>query len=60
MGWCRNVANYFGIHLNPFWTVFFANVVIFIPQDIFMDHVIAIAVFKYIHELLKQRGYDLP
>ncbi len=60
MDWCKYVANYFGIHLNPFWTVFFATVVIFIPQDIFMDHVIAIAVFKYIHELLKQKGYDLP
>ncbi len=60
MDWCRHVANYFGIHLSPFWTVFFVSVVIFIPQDIFMDHVIAILVFRYLHELLKQRGYDLP
>lgn len=60
ISWCKSVANYFGIHLSSFWTVFFVSVVIFIPQDIFMDHVIAILVFRYLHELLKQRGYDLP
>ena len=60
MGWCEEVAKRFGLTLDPFWTVFFASVLIFVPQDIFMDHILAIAVFKYLHELLRQRGYDLP
>ncbi len=60
MGWCESATRFFGINLSPFWAVFFATVLIFVPQDVFMDHVIAIVVFKYLHELLKQRGYDLP
>ncbi len=60
MGWCESVGSYLGIHLSPFWTVFLASVLIFVPQDLFMDHVLAILVFKYVHELLRQRGYDLP
>ncbi len=60
MGWCKSVTDYFGLNLSPFWTVFFVTVVIFFPQDVLMDHVIAIVVFRYLHELLRQRGYDLP
>ncbi len=57
---CCYMADYFGLNLSPFWAVFFVSVMIFLPQDIFMDHVIAIIVFRYLHELLRQRGYDLP
>ncbi len=58
--WCTNVAEMFGLKLNPFWAVFFAAVAVFIPQDLLMDHVLALIVFKYIYKLLKERGYDLP
>ena len=55
--WCERVASYFGLHLNPLLAVFFASVLVFVPQDIFMDHVIAIAVFRYVYDLLK--AYDI-
>jgi len=42
--------------LSPFWAVFFATVVIFLPQDVFMDHVMAILVFKHIQKFLKSYG----
>ncbi len=57
--WCELVVRSLGLNLSPFWAVFFATVVVFVPQDLFMDHVLAIVVFKYVHELLRQRGYDL-
>lgn len=57
---CRYMADYFGLNLTPFWAVFFVSVMIFFPQDVLMDHVIAIIVFRYLHELLRQKGYDLP
>ncbi len=57
MEWCERVASYFGLHLSPFLAVFFASVLVFVPQDIFMDHVMAIAVFRYIYDFLK--AYDI-
>ncbi len=57
--WCLNVAKSFGLNLNPFWATFFASVMIFVPQDIFMDHVFAIIVFKHVHKFLKERGYEI-
>ena len=59
MGWCSRVLQYFGLNLNPFWTVFFASVIVFIPQDFFVDHVLAVITFAYILNLLKQRGIEL-
>ncbi len=50
--WCFNS---FGLYLNPFWATFFASVLIFIPQDIFMDHIFAILVFKKIYRFLEGR-----
>jgi biotin transport system substrate-specific component len=58
VGWCERATACFGLKLNPFWTIFAATVLIFVPQDFFVDHVIAIAVFAYLHELLKQKGID--
>ena len=58
--WCTKVARMFGLNLDPFWAVFFATVLVFVPQDLLMDHILALVVFKYIHRLLKERGYDLP
>ncbi len=57
--WCRRVTEYFGLELNRFWTVLFASVLIFVPQDIFMDHVLAIIAFKYIEEVMRQRGFEI-
>jgi len=60
LGWCTKVAGMFGLNLDPFWAVFFATVLVFVPQDLLMDHILALVVFKYIHRLLKEKGYDLP
>jgi len=60
VAWCESAMRFFGLSLSPFWAIFFATVIVFVPQDIFMDHVLAIIVFKYVHELLRQRGYDIP
>jgi biotin transport system substrate-specific component len=60
LGWCTKVAGMFGLNLDPFWAVFFATVVVFVPQDLLMDHILALVVFKYVHRLLKEKGYDLP
>ena len=60
LGWCMKVAEMFGLNLEPFWAVFFATVLVFVPQDLMMDHVLALVVFKYVDRLLKERGYDLP
>ena len=56
LNYCLEVARTFGLNLSPFWAVFFATVVIFLPQDIFMDHVMAILVFKHIQKFLKSYG----
>jgi len=58
--WCVRVASYFGLRLSKFWVILFSSVIIFIPQDIFMDHVLAVLVFKYVSEVLRQRGFELP
>jgi biotin transport system substrate-specific component len=59
-GWCESVTKIFGLDLNPFWTVFFASVVVFVPQDLFVDHVLAVLVFRYVVTLLKEKGFELP
>jgi biotin transport system substrate-specific component len=59
MGWCRKAIAYFGLSFDPFWTVFFASVVIFLPQDFFVDHVLAVVAFAYLHDLLKQKGISI-
>ncbi len=60
LSWCKSITSKLGFDLSGFWAIFFATVLIFVPQDLFMDHVLAIIVFKYIHNLLKEKGYDLP
>ncbi len=56
----EKVMKFFGLDTNSFWSVFFMSVLVFVPQDLFMDHVIALIVFKYIYDVLRERGCDLP
>lgn len=56
MGWCEKAIAYFGFSFDAFWTVFFASAVIFLPQDFFVDHVLAVITFVYLVNLLKQKG----
>jgi len=58
MKWADYVVNNFmGIHvLNPVLIAFIASVAIFVPQDLLMDHAIAIAVAKSVARYLRSRG----
>ncbi len=60
LNWCISIASKLGFNFSGFWAVFFATVLVFVPQDLFMDHVLALIVFKYVHSLLREKGYDLP
>ncbi|RLI76990.1 biotin transporter BioY [Archaeoglobales archaeon] len=59
MSWSVKASQYFGFNLNPFWSVFVASVIIFIPQDFFVDHLIAVSVYAYVVDLLKQKGIEM-
>ena len=58
--WAKNVASYFGLSTCNFpLIIFFATVLIFIPQDMFVDHVLAVLVYKYAEKLMKERGISI-
>ncbi len=57
--WCHLVTERLGLSLSPFWTVFFASVAIFIPQDFFVDHVLAVLAFAYVFDLMRQKGIEI-
>ena len=57
--YCRAVESKLGLKLSTFWMIFLASVVIFIPQDYFMDHVLAVLVFAYVDRLMRERGIEL-
>ncbi len=56
--WSKLVVNKFlGMSINnPFIICFIASTLIFIPQDLLMDHTIAIATAKALYSILKARG----
>jgi len=58
--WSNSVAESIGF-VNPsrFWTVFIASVLIFLPQDIFMDQLIGILLAKGISSFLQQKGLSI-
>ncbi len=59
MKYSRAVERMFGLNLPTFWMLFLSAVVIFIPQDYFMDHILAVLVFAYVDRLMKERGIEL-
>ncbi len=59
MKYCKAVESRLGLRLSPFWMVFLASVVIFIPQDYFMDHVLAVIAFAYVDKMMRERGIEL-
>jgi len=60
LAWAENAAKTFGIsQLSPIATVFVATVLIFIPQDVFVDHLLAVLTFRYVYEMLRERGVEL-
>jgi len=57
--YCRVVESKLGLKLSTFSMIFLASVVIFIPQDYFMDHVLAVLAFAYVDRLMRERGIEL-
>jgi len=57
--YCKAVESRFGLRLSTFWMIFLASVAIFIPQDFFMDHVLAVLTFAYVDRLMRERGIEL-
>ncbi|MBO8182846.1 MAG: biotin transporter BioY [Archaeoglobus sp.] len=45
--------------VSPIVAVFVATTVIFMPQDFFIDHALAVGVYLYIRDLLEKKGVRL-
>ncbi len=58
-GWSVKVSSWLGLGVRGIIALFIASVLIFIPQDLFVDHVIAIAVARGVAGLLKSKGVGL-
>lgn len=54
--WASNIASIVGVSGDRILVLFIATVAIFVPQDIFMDHVIAILVAKTLARYFESRG----
>lgn len=58
--WAENVVKNMGLSLtDPLTVLFIASVLVFIPQDILMDHLIAVYVSRSIARILEFRGAAL-
>ncbi|AAB90071.1 MULTISPECIES: biotin transporter BioY [Archaeoglobus] len=44
---------------SPTMVIFAATVLIFLPQDFFVDHLLAVLVFRYVHRMLNERGVEV-
>lgn len=58
--WAESAVKGFGI---PAWSftfvIFAATVLIYIPQDMLVDHLLAVIVYRYVRDLVMQRGIEL-
>lgn len=60
LSWSENATRVFGFSFSsPAMVIFAATVLIFIPQDFFVDHLLAVLVFKYVYRMLKERGVEI-
>ncbi|MEM1542147.1 MAG: biotin transporter BioY [Ignisphaera sp.] len=57
--WATGVAQGVGISSNVLAILLVASIAVFVPQDIFIDHVIAISVAKMMIQFLKSRGIEI-
>ncbi len=58
-GWSVKVSSWLGLGARGLTALFIASVLIFVPQDLFMDHVIALVVARGVAGLLKSKGVGL-
>ena len=55
--WAQKAVSFFGIYTDSkILVLFIASVAIFVPQDLLMDHVIAITLAYAITKFLRSRG----
>lgn len=54
--WASRTANTVGVSGDSLLILFIATVVVFIPQDLFMDHVLAIYIATIFTQFLESRG----
>jgi len=58
--WAQNVTKIIGLYYDiPILNVFIASILMFIPQDLFMDHLLAIIVARNTLKYLKARGVEI-
>ncbi|AIY89375.1 biotin transporter BioY [Geoglobus acetivorans] len=58
--WALSAVERFGIPAISFpFVIFAATVLIYIPQDMLIDHLLAVVVFRYVRDLMIQRGVRL-
>ncbi len=55
LAFATKTASFLGI-VDPFLAVLLATTIIYMPQDFFVDHVLAIGAYAYIRDLLDQKG----
>jgi len=59
--WASSATNSLGLNFDdPSLLLFTASVLIFLPQDVLMDHLLAITLAYNITKLLKAKGVAIP
>ncbi|MEM1936457.1 MAG: biotin transporter BioY [Sulfolobales archaeon] len=58
LDWARAASGFFGLHGSPEMVVLFAAVLAFLPQDVLMDHLLAVLAAKRVYALLLSRGVN--
>ena len=60
LAWAESAAETFGFNFtDPLLVILIATVLIFLPQDFFVDHLLAVLVFRYVHRMLRERGVEI-
>ena len=58
--WANAAAKIFRLSFStPASVIFAATVLIFLPQDFFVDHLLAVLVYRYIHAMMRERGIEV-
>ena len=59
--WASSVTSFLGLNFdNPLLLLFATSVLIFLPQDVLMDHLLAIILAYNITKILKVKGVAIP
>ena len=60
-GWSKNIVSHFGFNLpGEILVLFIASVLVFVPQDLFIDHLLAIIIATRVLRFMKKQGLHVP